>query len=153
MKYLSFDIECCDGKHICEFGYVLIDENFNVLDRNCPTINPNHKFKLAGRAHESDISLAFSEDVYVNSPTFDFYYDRIKKLLTTPNCQIVGFSLANDAKFLATASKISKQVWTFAIFCGIVLCYRRWQILWILSKSYGTATSLRSSNARGEISR
>ena len=20
MKYLSFDIECCDGQHICEFG-------------------------------------------------------------------------------------------------------------------------------------
>lgn len=25
MKYLFFDIECCDGHHICEFGYVLIE--------------------------------------------------------------------------------------------------------------------------------
>ena len=73
MKYLIFDIECCDGKHICEFGYVLIDEDFNVLERDCITINPEHKFKLAGREKESDISLAFSEEVYYNSPKFDFY--------------------------------------------------------------------------------
>ena len=32
MKYLSFDIECCDGKHICEFGYVIVDEKFNTID-------------------------------------------------------------------------------------------------------------------------
>ena len=37
MKYLSFDIECCDGRHICEFGYVVVDEKFNVLERDCIT--------------------------------------------------------------------------------------------------------------------
>ena len=78
MKYLAFDIECCDGKHICEFGYVLIDEQFNVLERDCITIYPGYKFKLTGRGKESDISLAFPEEVYYNSPKFDFYYDRIK---------------------------------------------------------------------------
>ena len=103
MKYLSFDIECCDGKHICEFGYVLVDEQFNVLERDCITINPEHKFRLSGREKESDIKLAFPEGVYFTSPTFDFYYERIKNLLTMPDCQIVGFSLANDVKFLSTA--------------------------------------------------
>ena len=49
MKYLSFDIECCDSKHICEFRYVLIDEQFNVLERDCITINPGYKFELPGR--------------------------------------------------------------------------------------------------------
>ena len=39
MKYLFFDIECCDGHHICEFGYVLIDEQFNILERDCLTID------------------------------------------------------------------------------------------------------------------
>ena len=43
MKYLSFDIECCDGQHICEFGYVIIDEKFYVLERDCITININGK--------------------------------------------------------------------------------------------------------------
>lgn len=40
MKYLSFDIECCDVQHICEFGYVIIDEQLNVLERDRITINP-----------------------------------------------------------------------------------------------------------------
>ena len=106
MRYLCFDIECCDGQHICEFGYVLIDENFNVLERDCITINPEHKFKLTGREHESDITLAFPEEIYFNSPTFDYYYDRIRSLLTLKNCQIIGFSLTNDAGFLATAYEI-----------------------------------------------
>lgn len=106
MKYLVFDIECCDGKHICEFGYVLIDEQFNVLERDCITINPGYKFKLTGREKESDISLAFPEEVYYNSHKFDFYYDRIKSILTTPDCQIIGFSLSNDAGFLATAYEL-----------------------------------------------
>lgn len=30
MRYLAFDIECCDGKHICEFGYVITDEKYNI---------------------------------------------------------------------------------------------------------------------------
>lgn len=103
MKYLSFDIECCDGRHICEFGYVIIDEQFNVLERDCITINPEHKFKLCGREKERDITLAYPEHVYFNSPTFDYYYDRIKTLLTMPNCQIIGFSLKNDVNYLTTA--------------------------------------------------
>ena len=103
MKYLSFDIECCDGQHICEFGYVIIDEKFNVLERDCITINPEYKFKLTGREKESDISLAFPEDVYYNSPTFDVYYERIKRILTTPDCQIIGFSLSNGAAIRLSA--------------------------------------------------
>lgn len=109
MKYLSFDTECCDGQHICEFGYVLIDEQFNVLERGCITINPEYKFKLTGRERESDISLAFPEDVYYNSPTFDFYYERIKRILNIPDCQIIGFSLSNDAGFLATAYELYEK--------------------------------------------
>lgn len=109
MRYLSFDIECCDGQHICEFGYVLIDEKFNILERDCITINPEYKFKLTGRERESDISLAFPEDVYYNSPTFDFYYERIKRILTIPDCQIIGFSLSNDAGFLATAYELYEK--------------------------------------------
>ena len=28
MNYLYFDIECCDGNHMCSFGYVITNENF-----------------------------------------------------------------------------------------------------------------------------
>ncbi len=103
MKYLSFDIECCDGKHICEFGYVFADERFNILKKECITINPEHKFKLTGRAHERDIALSFPDDVYFNSPTFEYYYDKIKNLLTSAEYSIIGFSTKNDINFLRVA--------------------------------------------------
>ncbi len=103
MKYLFFDIECCDGVHMCEFGYVLIDEKFNIINRECITINPNHKFRLIGRSDAKDITLGFPEEVYFNSPIFPDVYDRIKAVLETPDCQIIGFSVKDDNKFLATA--------------------------------------------------
>ena len=103
MKYLFFDIECCDGVHMCEFGYVLIDAQFNIINRECITINPEHKFRLTGRSDAKDITLGFPEEVYFNSPIFPDVYDRIKAILETPNCQIVGFSIRDDNKFLATA--------------------------------------------------
>ena len=103
MKYLSFDLECCDGQHVCEFGYVIIDEEFNILEGDLLTINPEQKFNLTGWEIECGGKLAFTEDVYYGSPAFDFYYDTIKKILTTPDCQIIGFSLANDVNFLNTA--------------------------------------------------
>ena len=57
MQYLSFDIECCDGKHICEFGYVITDENFKVTKKECYTINPEKPFNLIGRENREDCIL------------------------------------------------------------------------------------------------
>lgn len=109
MQYLIFDIECCDGRHICEFGYVLFNENFELLERECITINPERNFKLTGRTHERDLKLAFAEDVYRNSPTYSLVYNKIKSVIQTPNCQIVGFSMINDVEFLETANELYKK--------------------------------------------
>jgi hypothetical protein len=109
MNYLIFDIECCDGKHICEFGYVLFTEEFELLVRECITINPEYPFKLSGREHESDIQLAFCEEVYFNSPTYEDLYDKIKGIIETPDCQIIGFSMKNDVTFLNTANDIYEK--------------------------------------------
>lgn len=49
MRYLCFDIECCDGQHICEFGYVITDENLAVQKKGILLINPREKFRLTGR--------------------------------------------------------------------------------------------------------
>ena len=59
MKYISFDIECCDGKHICEFGYVITDENFKILQKECFTINPNKPFNLIGRESRQIVYCSF----------------------------------------------------------------------------------------------
>ena len=106
MYYLIFDIECCDGKHICEFGYVRFDENFKIIKRECITINPEQKFKLSAKEDESNLKLYFSKEKYYGSPTFPFYYDKIKEVITAENQKIIGFSMKNDRKFLATACEI-----------------------------------------------
>ena len=103
MDYLVFDIECSNGKHICEFGYVLFDEQFNTIKSECITINPESNFKLYGRKGISDMVLFFSEEEYLSSPTFPQVYDRIKSVLTRENCQILGFSYKSDKGFLSTA--------------------------------------------------
>ena len=81
MRYLAFDIECCDGKHICEFGYVITDEKFNVINKSVITIDPGRRFNLTGRSDGRDLHLFFSEEQYYNSPGFTTYYDEIKNML------------------------------------------------------------------------
>lgn len=51
MKYLFIDIECADGGKgtICSFGYVIADENFNVIKSEDVIINPQGRFNLTGR--------------------------------------------------------------------------------------------------------
>lgn len=104
-RYLFFDIECCDGAHICEFGYVLTDKSFNVQEKKCILINPDAKFTLTGRVGNKDIFLHFTENEYYTKPTFPFYYTEIKNLIETTNQTIIGHSISSDAAFLRTACK------------------------------------------------
>jgi len=103
MRYLFFDIECCNGEHICEFGYVICDEEFNISERDVITVNPERRFHLSGRKGSDDIVLFFDEDTYFNSPTFPAYYDKIKMLLEAKDQIIIGHAVANDAVFIRTA--------------------------------------------------
>ena len=103
MDLLFFDIECCDGKHICEFGYVLTDMSFNVLEQDVITVNPEMPFELSGRPNQRDIELFFSDAKYYMSPVFPEYYERIKGLIEAPERIVMGHAIGNDAKFLRTA--------------------------------------------------
>lgn len=103
MDYLSFDIECCDGRHICEFGYVRFDEEFRLIEKECLLVNPEHRITLSGKKSRGDMKLHFSDEEYFSAPTFPKLYDRIKDLLVAPDRKIVGFSLQNDCGFLDTA--------------------------------------------------
>ena len=89
MKYLFFDIECSNcfngvGK-MCEFGYVLMDEEFNIISRDDIPMSPGrgreNKFHLTGRKHEKDLVLAYTEDHYISQPEFPTFYNRIKTLM------------------------------------------------------------------------
>lgn len=66
MKYLFFDIECSNcfngvGK-MCEFGYVLTDEDFNTIKCDDMPMSPgkgyDFRFHLKGRKNEKDLELA-----------------------------------------------------------------------------------------------
>lgn len=105
MRYLFFDIECCNGRDICEFGYIITDEHFNKLKTDVITIDPNAVFNLTGRKGQKDIRLFFSEEDYYASPSFSFYYRFIKELIEYKDQIIVGHSIANDAKFLRTSCR------------------------------------------------
>lgn len=105
MKYLFFDIECCDGIHICEFGYVITDEQLKVLDKECILMNPEAAFNLTGRKGGRDLYLTHSEEEYRSSPTFTAYYEKIKQLIEEKEQIIIGFSMNDDAKFLNAACK------------------------------------------------
>ena len=102
MRYVFFDIECADGGHgtICSFGYVITDEQFNEIFSRDITINPPGKFRLTNRPWRPDVTLAYDEEVFRNSPKFFSYYDEIKDLLEGKDKIIIGHSAKNDAGFL-----------------------------------------------------
>ena len=105
MRYLSFDIECCDGVHICEFGYVITDTSFKVLEKEVFVINPEKPFNLTGRPDQDDLKLFFPEETYYAGEIFPFYYARIKALLQEKDQIVIGHAVSNDAGFLRTACK------------------------------------------------
>ena len=104
MKYLFFDVECSNcfnriGK-ICEFGYVLTDENFNILKQDDIPMSPgrgrDNRFFLTGRKHEKDLILAYDYDFYYSQPEFPHFYERIKKLMCDQDTICFAYSMEND---------------------------------------------------------
>ncbi len=109
MRYLFFDIECCDGHTICELGYIFTDENLQILEKNHILINPRKEFNLTGRKDSKDVHLAYSEEEYRNSPTFAEVYDRIASIFNDKDCQVIGFSIESDINYLRRACSKSKK--------------------------------------------
>lgn len=105
MRYLFFDIECCNGRNICEFGYVITDDKFNILEKKDFTINPENKFNLTGRPDGRDLYLYYPESTYYRSNKFPYFYENIKKLIEYPDQLIVGHAISNDAGFLISSCR------------------------------------------------
>lgn len=105
MRYLFFDIECCNGRNICEFGYVITDDKFNILEKKDITINPENKFNLTGRPDGRDLYLYYPKSTYYKSYKFPHLYEDIKELIEYPDQLIVGHAISNDAGFLRIACK------------------------------------------------
>lgn len=54
MRYLFFDIECCDGENICEFGYVITDEKFQTLKVTEETLSAMEMPKVAKESKNNE---------------------------------------------------------------------------------------------------
>lgn len=114
--YLFFDIECADGTHMCSFGYVLADADFNVVERRDILINPRCEFKLGNR-RSPYITLAYPEKAFQKSPDFSRYYDEIKSLLCKENRVLFGHSVASDLEFLDIAcDRINRKRLRLSVF-------------------------------------
>ena len=108
MKYLFFDIECsnCHGGigKMCEFGYVLTDENFNIISQDDIPMSPGkgdwNRFDLTGRDGEKDIELAYEYKFYLSQREFPHFYKRIKKLVCDPDTICFAYSMGNDIRHL-----------------------------------------------------
>lgn len=96
MRFVAFDIESPDGYfaqgNLCEFGYTIADENFNILtEKNLlirpayPITKPNYRIKL-------DYPLA----VYNSAPLFVEYYEHIAELLSDTYTIVIGHAVHND---------------------------------------------------------
>lgn len=103
MDYLFFDIECCDGNHICSFGYVLVNDKFEILEKKDIAINPECKFRLGRDKFNPRIELAYNESTFYKQKNFAYFYDNIKNLLVKDNRVLLGHSITADIQYLKIA--------------------------------------------------
>lgn len=98
MKYLFFDIEGANPKlsTIATFGYVLTDENFNVIAREDILMNPASKYDW----YVVKNLLAYTKAQLAKEPKFNVHYKKIKAMLEDGDTLVCGFSISNDLKYL-----------------------------------------------------
>lgn len=104
MRYLFFDIECCDGRNICSFGYTITDEKFNVIKKEDIIINPEAKFTIPTTEKRMDIKLSYSKADFAKAPKYPEVYEKIASIINHPDQKIFGHAVSSDIKFLKTAN-------------------------------------------------
>lgn len=111
-SYLFFDCECAncfDGEgKICSLGYVLTDDDFNIIEKDDVIINPKCEFDWYILNPKNPCHLAYSKDEFRAHPDFAAYYKDIKKLFTSGNRKIFGFAVDGDVGFVNTACERSE---------------------------------------------
>ena len=101
MKYLFFDIECANCYNNCakifSLGYVIVDENFNVLhEKEDILINPRDRFDW----YVAKKMMAYPRSIFADKPPFPDFYDRFKEMFEDPDTMVIGYAVTNDVHFL-----------------------------------------------------
>lgn len=108
-QFVFFDCECANtydgvGK-ICSLGYVITDDELNVMESEDVVINPECDFDWYLLSAKNECHLAYSKDYFRAKPNYESYYKDIKKLFTTGNRYIAGFAVGNDVSFVNSANE------------------------------------------------
>lgn len=108
MKYLFFDIECANNfrgvSKVCEFGYVLTDENFKIITKETLVMSPGKKgdvkFDRNIVKRDEEFNRAYTPEYYYSQPEYPAFYEKIKKMLEDEETLVFGYSIENDIRFL-----------------------------------------------------
>lgn len=109
MNLIFFDIECASVSKnyakICAFGYVVCDEQFNILKKEDILINPRGGFHLTDSKGDKGVVLPYDYGEFKKYPPFPKVYGYIKSLLEDENSAVLGHSTLNDVKYLNLETK------------------------------------------------
>lgn len=103
MNYLFFDIECCDGAHICSFGYVITNSKFEILEKNDILINPQWRFRKGRDGFDTTKVFSISKNDFKKLNPFTYYYEYIKNMLCNKNYVLLGHTVNSDINFVRIA--------------------------------------------------
>lgn len=113
MKYLFFDIECSNcfegvGK-MCEFGYVITDENFNLISKDVIPMSPGrggkYKFDKSIYKRDPEFQWAYDFDYYYECEEYPTFHNKIKRLFEDNETLVLGHSVENDIRYLDSTIK------------------------------------------------
>lgn len=147
MKYLFFDIECAsvrNGSKICSFGYLLADENLNIIETDDIIVNPNSEWDFYALKN----ILAFSKEYYESFPTFDKQYERIKKLFEG-DVIALGHGVTNDVRFINDDCKRYKLPYIDFVYYDGAVIYKEFENSKEV-KSLEKVSSVLSSHKQGD---
>lgn len=104
MKYLFFDIEGANSYNyvskMCTFGYVIVNENFELKSKIDVIMNPESPFD----SHIINEHMnAYPIEKYVSRPPFSYFYKSIKNILEAEEQINIGWSTANDVRYIYDA--------------------------------------------------
>ena len=149
MKYLFFDLEYATSKggesKICEFGYVITDEQFNVVERDNLIIDPNiDRCEWDYRVVRKILTRSIRE--YEACPKFTYYYNKIVRLITGADL-VIGHTLDSDAKAINDDCKRYGLDSINYEFYDVKLFYKQFANT---TKDTGVVTILKELNIEGE---
>lgn len=149
MKYLFFDLEYASQKggtsKICEFGYVVTDENFNILEKDNLIINPNiYRYEWDYRVLRKILTRRMKE--YEESLTFDKYYEKILQLIKSAD-YVIGHSMDGDSKALNEDCQRYNLPSVDYVFYDIKIFYKAYKNI---KKDVSVTNIMKDLNAQGD---